>query len=241
MLDITQYNVSAPHLRKMYRLALVTDLHNCPYRQLLAGIRAQKPDAVVIAGDLLGNLDTRGARSLDFLREAAAEFPVFYALGNHERRLVEDDYRVIRETGAILLVNETAMFGELCIGGLAPDLAEQTDFIDASHLAFAEAFSRMDGYRILLCHRPEWYFAGIRDLDIPLVLSGHAHGGQVRIFTIPVFSPGQGLFPKYAQGMHEGRLIVSRGLGNHTVVPRFFNAPELCMITVGGDAPTDNR
>ena len=144
MLDITQYRVTAPHLQRTYRLALVTDLHNCAYRQLMAGIRRQNPDAIVIAGDLLGNLDTRGARSLDFLREAAAEFPVFYALGNHERRLVEDDYRVIRETGATLLVNETAMFGELCIGGLAPDLVEQTDFIDASHLAFAKEFSHQD-------------------------------------------------------------------------------------------------
>ena len=239
MLDITQYRVTAPHLQRTYRLALVTDLHNCAYRQLMAGIRRQNPDAIVIAGDLLGNLDTRGARSLDFLREAAAEFPVFYALGNHERRLIEDDYHVIRETGATLLVNETAEFGELCIGGLAPDLVEQTDFIDASHLAFAEEFSHQDGYRILLCHRPEWYFEGIRDLDIPLILSGHAHGGQVRIIKIPVFSPGQGLFPKYAQGMHEGRLIVSRGLGNHTIVPRFFNAPELCIITIGGDVPSD--
>ena len=235
MLDITQYRVSAPTLTKTYRLALVTDLHNCPYRRLLAGLRVQKPDAVVIAGDLLGNFDTRGARSLAFLREVTQEFPVFYGLGNHERRLKPEDYPVIRETGATLLVNETAAFGELCIGGLAPDLVTQPDFIDETHLAFAKAFSQTDGYRILLCHRPEWYFAGIRALDIPLVLSGHAHGGQIRLLGRPVFSPGQGLFPKYAQGMHEGRLIVSRGLGNHTICPRFFNAPELCMITVGAE------
>ncbi len=234
MLDITHYRVPALSLSRTYRLALVTDLHNCPYRQLLDTIRAQKPDAIVIAGDLLGNLDTRGARSLAFLGDAAADFPVFYALGNHERLLHEDAYRVIRETGATLLVNETAAFEELLIGGLAPDLREMPDTIAPDHLAFVRDFSAMPGYRILLCHRPEWYFSGIRDYDIPLVLSGHAHGGQIRLFGQPIFSPGQGLFPKYAQGMHEGRLIVSRGLGNHTVVPRFFNAPELCIISVGG-------
>ena len=233
MLDITQYRVCAPTLAKTYRLALVTDLHNCPWGQLWDGIRAQAPDAIVIAGDLLGNLHSRGARSLAFLRTAAAEYPVFYALGNHERLLDEDAYKVIRETGAQLLVNETAEFGELLIGGLQPDLRNQPDFIDASHIAFTRELSAMPGYRILLCHRPEWYFEGISDCDIPLVLSGHAHGGQIRLLGHPVFSPGQGLFPKYAQGMHEGRLIVSRGLGNHTVIPRFFNAPELCMITLG--------
>ena len=241
MLDITHYCVPAPTLTQSYTLALVTDLHNCAYRTLLDAIRTEKPDAVVIAGDLLGNLDTRGAHSLDFLREVSAEFPVFYALGNHERRLTEDDLAVISKTGAVLLVNETAVFGELRIGGLAPDLVDREDLIDASHLAFAEAFSHMDGYRILLCHRPEWYFSGIREFDIPLILSGHAHGGQIRLFGQPIFSPGQGLFPNYAQGIHEGRLIVSRGLGNHTVVPRLFNAPELCIITIGGDVPSDTE
>ncbi len=233
MLDITQYHVPAPTLARTYRLALVTDLHNGPYRRLLRAIHEQKPDAVVISGDLLGNLDTRGAQSLAFLRELTPDFPVFYALGNHERLLDDAAHRVIRETGAVLLINETATFGELCIGGLAPDLRTQKDIIDASHLAFVREFAAMPGYRILLCHRPEWFFCGIRAHDIPLVLSGHAHGGQIRLFGHPVFSPGQGLFPKYAQGMHEGRLIVSRGLGNHTVCPRFFNAPELCIITIG--------
>ena len=235
MLDITQYYVSAPSLSRTYRLALVTDLHNCSYRQLLRGIRAQKPDAIVIAGDLLGNLHSRGVHSLEFLCEVTLEFPVFYALGNHERLLNEEEHRVIRETGVRLLVNETAEFGELLIGGLRPDLPNQLHLIDASHLEFVKAFAKMPGYRILLCHRPEWYFLGISDCDIPLVLSGHAHGGQIRLFGRPVFSPGQGLFPKYAQGMHEGRLIVSRGLGNHTICPRFFNVPELCIITVGPD------
>ncbi len=235
MLDITQYHVPAPTLSRTYRLALVTDLHNCSYRRLLRAIHAQNPDAVVISGDLLGNLDTRGAQSLAFLRELTPDFPVFYALGNHERLLNEDAHRVIRETGAVLLINETAVFGELLIGGLAPDLRDQKNIIDESHLAFVRAFSEMPGYRVLLCHRPEWFFHGIRECDIPLVLSGHAHGGQIRLLGQPVFSPGQGLFPKYAQGMHEGRLIISRGLGNHTICPRFFNAPELCIITVGPD------
>ena len=235
MLDTTQYRVYAPTLEKTYRLALVTDLHNCAWEQLWRGICAQDPDAIVISGDLLGNLHSRGVRSLAFLREAAAHYPVFYALGNHERLLDDAEHRVIRETGAHLLINEAAEFGELLIGGLMPDLRDRPDDIDESHIAFAKAFSAMPGYRILLCHRPEWYFAGLRDCDIPLILSGHAHGGQIRLLGHPVFSPGQGLFPKYAQGMHEGRLIVSRGLGNHTICPRFFNAPELCMITIGPD------
>lgn len=235
MLDITQYHVPA-QLDKTYRLALVTDLHNGVWEHLAETIRQMKPDAILIAGDLLGNLDTRGARSIAFLRAMAAAFPVFYALGNHERWLEPEEIDVLRSTGAQVLINETARLGMLTVGGLLQDIAGKEEQLTEEHMAFVRSFADEPGYRILLCHRPEWYYRGIRDYDIPLVLSGHAHGGQIRLFGHPVFSPGQGLFPKYAQGMHEGRLIVSRGLGNHTICPRFFNAPELCMITVGADA-----
>lgn len=238
-MDITHYHVPAS-LDKDYRLALVTDLHNGLWKPLRETIRREAPDAVMIAGDLLGNLTTRGARSLAFLRALSREFPVFYAFGNHERWLGPKHIAVLRETGAVVLINETAQLGELTVGGLLQDIPGKEEQLTEEHLAFVRRFAGMPGYRILLCHRPEWYFDGIRDYDIPLVLSGHAHGGQIRLFGHPVYSPGQGLFPKYAQGMHEGRLIVSRGLGNHTVVPRFFNAPELCIVTIGAESPLEN-
>lgn len=232
MLDITQYRVPAPTLSRTYRLALVSDLHNCRWEKTADAIFREQPDAVVIAGDLMENTGTGGDRALAFLAKITPHFPVFYGLGNHEKFLGESDYQRIRETKATLLVNGSALFGELRIGAVGPELRGNSGEISDVHRSFLSAFEKEDGYLILLCHRPEWYVRAIRDLDIPLVLSGHAHGGQVRLLGRPVFSPGQGLFPKYAQGMHDGRLIVSRGLGNHTVVPRFFNAPELCMITV---------
>lgn len=232
MLDVTRYSVPAPGIGQNCRLALVTDLHNCRYDRLLEAIRTERPDAVVIAGDLLGNLDTRGAASLRFLEIIAAEFPVFYGLGNHERLLDDAAYAVIRKTGAILLINDWVRFGMAVIGAPMPDTPDGGASLTAEHHTFLRRFSEESGYRILLCHRPEWYFAGVREYDIPLMLAGHAHGGQIRLLGRPIYSPGQGLFPKYAQGIHEGRLIVSRGLGNHTIIPRLFNAPELCIITL---------
>lgn len=226
-LDITAYTVENAHLPEPVRLALVTDMHNRSPQAVLTAIRMQKPDAVVIAGDQMTDTGRNGGHALAFLEEAAKAFPVFYGLGNHERYLEEEDFRRIRGTGAVLLVNDFVRFGALCIGAPAPD-AEDSD----ENRAFLERFCREDGYRVLLSHRPEWYPAFLRELDIPLILSGHAHGGQIRLFGHPVYSPGQGLFPKYAQGMHEGRLIVSRGLGNHTIIPRIGNRPELCMVTI---------
>ena len=74
----------------------------------------------------------------------------------------------------------------------------------------------------------------IKPLPIDLTLSGHAHGGQWRFFGRGVFSPGQGLFPKYTSGMYDGgRFIVGRGLGNPIIIPRIFNSPEVLVIRLG--------
>jgi predicted MPP superfamily phosphohydrolase len=96
------------------------------------------------------------------------------------------------------------------------------------------AFSATPGYHILLCHHPE-YFPRIPE-SIELVLSGHAHGGQWRLYNpfkrqwIGVFAPGQGLWPRWTKGVYEGRLVVSAGLSNTVSVPRLFNPTEIVYI-----------
>ncbi len=90
-------------------------------------------------------------------------------------------------------------------------------------------------FNVLLSHRPE-LFSVYNELEIDLVFSGHAHGGQIRIpFVGGVLSPNQGFFPKYSEGMHsEGvtSIVVSRGLGNSVFPFRIFNRPELVLVTL---------
>ena len=101
---------------------------------------------------------------------------------------------------------------------------------------FLDAFEQADGYKILLCHHPEYWTVRpsmLASRRIDLTLSGHAHGGQIRLFGRGVFAPGQGLFPYYTAGLHRrgnNRLIISRGLANTTWVPRIANQPELVVI-----------
>ena len=70
----------------------------------------------------------------------------------------------------------------------------------------------------------------IKKTNIDMTISGHAHGGQWRIFGRGLYAPGQGFFPKYTSGLIEDRFIVSRGLANNALLPRFFNPRELIII-----------
>ena len=90
-------------------------------------------------------------------------------------------------------------------------------------------------FRILLSHRPELYDFYI-SCDIDITLSGHAHGGQVRVPLIgALYAPNQGLFPRYTDGMKksDGKyMIISRGLGKSSPMPRIFNPPEIVLVSL---------
>lgn len=102
-------------------------------------------------------------------------------------------------------------------------------------LDWLHAYATKPGYKILICHHPEYYRRYIKDTEwdtFDLIVSGHVHGGQWRIGRHGVLAPGQGLFPKYCYGCYDKKLIVSAGLSNTACVPRFGNPTELVLIDV---------
>lgn len=102
-------------------------------------------------------------------------------------------------------------------------------------------FEAQDGYKILLCHHPEYWRLQqpmLAERRIDLVLSGHAHGGQIRLFGHGLYAPGQGILPKYTGGIHRGahgNMVISRGLSNTAPwpIPRLFNPPEVVFVDLG--------
>lgn len=162
-----------------------------------------------------------------FLRQAGKIAPVYYSIGNHEWYFTDEDCRVFRENDIRLLDNRdvefTASKGKVLIGGLSTRY----------DLDWLKSFSEKPGYKILLCHHPEYYSRYIKGTEcdtFDLILSGHVHGGQWRIFGKGIFAPGQGFFPKYSHGMYDGKLIVSAGAANTVDIPRFGNPCELVMV-----------
>lgn len=154
--------------------------------------------------------------------------PTVYCPGNHERSLTKEMLSAIREAGVLFLSNAEAEISvkerTLRVGGSAI----LCDF------AFLRRFADGDGVRILLCHCPEYYPRYLWDKGYDLVLSGHAHGGQIRLFGKGLFAPGQGFFPKYDGGVYHGNFVVGRGLCNTTLIPRLFNPRELPIVHLVG-------
>lgn len=259
---VTEYTVSCPKLtglRDDATLVFLSDLHNCTYghdnASLLQAVRNAGADLILIGGDMLvGKEDTDFQPALDLVKQLPQIAPVYYALGNHEGRMKEEpeDYghayehfkAAAEEAGVHFLENETARINcrgkDIDISGLELPVRTYRKFRKAAVTpeTVADCLRRQENpargpFRILLAHNPA-YMDAYLGWGADLVLSGHLHGGLVRIPGLGGIVTPQGfLFPKYSGEMtREGdrTVIVSRGLGTHTLNIRLFNMPELIVI-----------
>ena len=230
---MTEYEISAGLVRPTVFFA-VSDLHGCAAGPILDMIKNSAADAVLVPGDFFHG-DEMYRTGTEFLREASKICPVFCSLGNHEMKCSFDVAETVKKCGAVLLDNSSVDFGGVTLGGLStgcPKLAKQAHFkkTPPPDLEWLESYAAQPGYKLLLCHHPEYYPRYIERLPVDLVISGHAHGGQWRFFGRGLFAPGQGIFPKYTSGMYGGRLIVGRGVGNAHLIPRINNRPETMIL-----------
>ena len=214
----------------------LSDLHECDTEPVKALLDQYSPDCVLIGGDYIQN-SRYSEKGFKFLTYCAEKYPTFCCLGNHELKYGGDIRADTIKTGVTLLDNSYAEFKGVLIGGLSSGFkgAKQGNLkkTPPPDTGFLSEFAKKDGFKILLSHHPEYYPRYIKNTDIQLTLSGHAHGGQWRLFGRGLFAPGQGLFPKYTSGMYDNRLIVSRGLGDsHSRVPRINNSFEFIVLQI---------
>ncbi len=230
---ITQYAIPAPAGTSAV-FAFVSDLHECDTEPVLDALRRSGADALLVGGDYVHD-GGRCEKGFAFLRAAASMTPVFCSLGNHDGRVTDIRKKTV-QTGAVLLDNSETVFSGIRIGALTSGALHETKRgrkTPPPDLGWLKAYAAEDGFKLLLCHHPEYYEPYIKQLGVDLTLCGHAHGGQWRFFGRGVYAPGQGLLPKYTSGIYDGRLIVSRGLGNPHMIPRINNKPEFIIIRIG--------
>jgi predicted MPP superfamily phosphohydrolase len=225
--SVTKYTLSAPVPEKIDFLFL-SDLHGCDNSPILDVIKSNPHDALLFGGDLVHDEKNfgRGLELLDYLSRSGET--CFFSLGNHEHLPGIDVREKILKYGVNLLDDSSAEFMGITVAGLSSG-----EFHGGKpDIGYLEKLSKLSTFKLLLCHRPEYFPKYIRDLPIDLTLSGHAHGGQWRFFGRGVYAPGQGIFPKYTSGIYENRLIVGRGLGNPHLVPRINNHPEIVSLSL---------
>ena len=229
-----------------YRIVQISDLHNASFgkenEKLLTKIEELAPDLVVITGDMVDSNHTDIAVAVDFARQVAAEYTVYYVAGNHENWLEESERRVLMdglyEAGVICLEDE---FVEISKGDSSITLVglcdESLSGPTLNKVLYDSESAGASGLQILLAHEPQ-YIENYSKCGVDLVLTGHAHGGQFRLPFVAggLVAPDQGFFPKYTEGVHEvddTTMIISRGLGNSIIPVRLFNRPEIVCVELG--------
>lgn len=256
-LTITNYQLASqnwPTSLDGWRLVQLSDLHNQAIggpgnQKLLVEINKLKPDIIVITGDTFDARITNINKNLALIRRLQLVAPVYLTLGNHE--FYNDDYvkltKLVAATGATVLRDQAIIIGtgqeQLTLVGLDdPTVLGGSLPITVTRKIISQKINHLKSACqstttpiIVLTHRPElWpeYLA----LNPLVILSGHTHGGQIRLPLIgAIYVPNQELWPTYDQGhftVDSSQLIISRGLGNSSLNQRLGAYPELVSLTI---------
>jgi len=229
-----------------YKIVQVSDFHNTKSNKLtddlVKEIKIQNPNVIVLTGDLVDSRKTNIDVAISFIKRIKDIAPIYFVPGNHEAKIIK--YETLKEKlekeAVIVLDNKTEVL-EIndakinLIGINDPNMSYHPYALDNEKIKNELTDTNFDknNYSILLSHRPELFDTYV-DSKLDLVLTGHAHGGQVRIpFIGGLISPNQGFFPKYTGGKFKEdntNMIVSRGIGNSIIPFRVNNRPELVVV-----------
>ena len=236
-----EYDVSSAKIPagfEGFRIAQISDLHGNErlYPQLLKAVKDAGPDIIVLTGDIADSEDQWPA--LGALLKELSFAPLYYVSGNHEWAdlRAEAFFRNLGESGVTLLRNEWLTLEK---GGdrlMLAGIEDPNGYADmpAPAEVITDIRQGYDGYLVTLCHRPE-LFPTLASAGADLVLSGHHHGGLIRLPLLGGLVSPAGFFPEYDAGLFtlgESVLLVSPGLSGAENIPRLFNRPEVCVAVL---------
>lgn len=259
-LTVSKYVIHSEKIPEAFdhaKVVFLTDLHNNSFgknnENLLRRIEQEQPDYIMVTGDMLiGHKKADYYDTLSFLEALSEEYPIYYVNGNHEQKLSEledtkdsiykEYHDILKAYGIHFVHNDSLMLHRenesIVVTGLEIGLEYYSKLSrpKMTQEYIKECIGKCDPnrYTVLLAHNP-MYFEQYADWGADLVLSGHVHGGIMRLpFLGGVISPQYILFPKFDSGRFEHRqatMLLSRGLGVHTLKVRIFNRPEMMVFT----------
>lgn len=255
-LAVEEVPIYSEKIRTPKRLVFLSDLHDKEFGpenvRLIKAIDQAGPDAVLIGGDMMvskGKPEISIALSL--VGRLAKKYPVYYGNGNHENRMVwersvygtlYEQYRdTLKKMGVIYLENDTGLIGEnVAVSSI--DLKKKyyrklffrsPQPLKKSYLDTCLGKADKNRFQILLIHSP-MYFKESAAWGADLTLSGHFHGGTIRLPLLGgVMTPQYQFFLPWCAGSFENGgkwMVVSRGLGTHSINIRINNKPQVILL-----------
>jgi len=246
---ISNYDIKSktlPEAFNNFKIVQLSDLHSKDFYKdnntLVAKIKSQKPDIIVITGDLVDRRKYNEEIAISFIDKIKPIAPIYYVNGNHEgwSGKFASLEKKLKESGVFVLRNESVFYEKnkekilICgvddpvfnISNKAEEDTMKNELLQVNNKKY---------FRILLSHRPEMFDLYVQN-NINVAFTGHSHGGQVIIpFIGGILAPNQGFWPKYYKGIHRSNntnMVVSRGLGNSSFPQRIFNRPEIVTVTL---------
>lgn len=243
------------------KIVFLSDLHNNQLgkdnEKLLNEIEKEHPDYVFVGGDMLvSKRENHSGHAVSFMEKLAGRYPVYCGNGNHEERLLwkeaecpeageiyRDYIKSLKAAGIHHLCNETVKLTEgnchIYVSGLEIDKKFyqklKSPSMEVDYIKDCLGDCKEDSFHVLLAHNPT-YFETYAKWGADLTLSGHLHGGIMRLPILGgVIAPSYHLFPKYDAGLFRignQKMIVSVGLGSHSIKIRLFNPPKIDVITL---------
>ncbi|MCI9594694.1 MAG: metallophosphoesterase [Lachnospiraceae bacterium] len=262
---VEELTIVSPKIQENHTFVFLTDLHDNEFgprnRKLLEAIQAEKPEGILIGGDMMVTKTKQGMGNLEItgtlLKGLTAIAPVYYAPGNHETRLeVEKEtygskYRQLLEMakalGVVMLVNKNVLLDrDLAVAGirLSPVFYQKLLWkkpvpMPESYLNCRLGDAAEERFQLLLMHSP-LYFHACRHWGADLTLAGHFHGGTIRIPGLGgVMTPQYQFFLPWCAGSfeQEGKwMAVGRGLGTHSINIRLNDMPQLLVVHLNAGA-----
>lgn len=259
-IDVTEYSILNEKISQEFndfKIVQLSDFHSNGYKDttdiIINKIENINPDIVVMTGDMvsweIGNIDELEK----LISSLSINYPIYYINGNHEQLLeitnlkeYNEFLNKIKSLGVTYIKNN---FVEIIRDGQSINLYEidiplmegnglyvKEGELDDDYINSKLSNIKSNKFNILLAHNP-LFIDEYSSWGADLVLSGHIHGGIIRIpiVDVGVLSPEKKFFPKYDSGefkVGDTTMIVNRGIGTSSIKLRVFNNPEISVITL---------
>lgn len=255
-LTVSQYVITTDKIAEPIRVVMLADLHNNEFGRdnvrLAQSVAQQRPDLILLVGDMLNGFEEQTQTAAKATEQLARIAPTYAAYGNHEytheiwyntdiralyedagARLLEAEYEDVEVNG------QTIRLGGI-LGYCLSEKYLSTGEAKQREITYLKQFQDTEYFTMLLCHYPLCWIKNdnLEQWDIDCVLSGHVHGGQIRLPIIGgIYAPDHGMFPGQLCGLYHSQdrervMVLTRGLGGRSRLPRVGNVPEILVLDI---------